>query len=447
MTEPAQLSWLDAVRVRWWLRGLDRPVVARDRAVAWLFFGSLVLYWTIGQILHQFHAHDVDNLMFGGDTSRVWGDLTRSHRQPTSGIAVSSAHPLFVFFFHPLASLFARILGGADLLAALILCHTAAALGNVFLYLILRRCQVDRALAVAATVAFAGSTAQLVFGSTTETYSFIPAATLGLLFLALHTRSVLLTSPAALLPFALNLTLLPYTLFCVPTVWLGRMRLRRWLPSVLGFWTLVLALGLGALLYQHVQYAETNFFSRAGFSAYDFYIHKPAFKDRLFELGVHFFGFAVLAGKPMVYEGDASREAGFIHNEYFTYSAVGWIAVAIWALLWLSATYGNLRSVLRSSGERRAVLALCLGWLVGSFGFFCFYGWELFLPSEYWTAFLLLWVGLGLHAFLTVHPRARRPLAILGLVGIALLAANQSRFFMLFIRNYYDGPLLMLAGP
>lgn len=447
MSAPAQLSWLDGLRLRWWLRGLDRPVVARDRAVWWIFFGSLALYWTIGQIFHQFHAHDVDNLLFGGDTSRVWSDLTRSHRQPTSGIAVSSAHPLFVVFFHPLAALLSRVLGGADLLAALLICHAAAALGNVFLYALLRRCQVERPWAIAVTVAFAGSTAQLVFGSTTETYSFIPAATLGLACLALRTRSVLLTSPVALLPFALNLTLLPYTLLCVPTVWLGRMRLRRWLPSVLGFWLLVVALGVGALLYQHVQYAETNFFNRAGFSAYDFYLHKPAFKDRLFELGAHFFGFSVLAGKPMVYEGDASREAGFIHNEYFTYSTVGWIAVAIWALLWLTASYGNLRAFLRTDGERRALLALCLGWLVGSFGFFCFYGWELFLPSEYWTAFLLLWVGLGLDGLLRIHPRVRRPLAVVGLVGLALLAANQSRFLILFIRNYYDGPLLLLAGP
>lgn len=447
MSEPARLTWLDAVRIKWWLRGIERPVVARDRAVAWLFLGSLALYWTIGQIFHQFHAHELDNLLFGGDTARVWADLTRSHRQHTSGIAVSSAHPLFIFFFHPPAALLARILAGADLLAALLICHSVAALGNVFLYLILRRCEVARGLAIATTIAFAGSTAQLVFGSTTETYTFIPAATLGLAWLALHTRSVWLASPFALLPFAINLTLLPYTLLCVPTVWFGRMRLRRWAPAVLGFWALVLVLGLGALLYQHVHYAETNFFDWGAFTAYDFYVHKPVFKERVIELGVHFFGFSVLGGKPMAHEGDAAREAGFIHNEYFTYSTVGWIAVAIWALLWLSASYGNLRGFLRSSGERRAVTVLCLGWLLGSFGLFCFYGWELFLPSEYWTAFLFLWVGLGLHALVSIHPHVRRPLAILGLIGIALLAANQGRFLMLLIRNYYDGPLFSLTRP
>jgi hypothetical protein len=256
----------------------------------------------------------------------------------------------------------------------------------------------------------------------------------------------LLASPFALLPFAINLTLLPYTLFCVPTVWLGRMRLRRWAPAALRFWFLVVLLGAGALLYQHVHYAETNFFNWGSFAAYDFYVRKPDFKARLIELGVHFFGMSVLAGRPMAYEGDANREAGFVYNEYSTYSTVGWIAVAIWALVWLSASYGNLRSVLRADGERRAVLALCLGWLVGSFGLFCFYGWELFLPSEYWTAFLLLWTGLGLHAVMTLHPRMRRPLAVVGLLGLALLAATQVRFFSLFIRNYYDGPLLMLWG-
>jgi len=433
MTEPVQLSWFDAIRIRWWLGRLDRPVVARDRAVWWLFFGSLALYWTIGQIFHQFHAHDVDNLLFGGDTSRVWADLTRSHRQPTSGIAVSSAHPLFVFFFHPVTSLLARILGGADLLAALLVCHTVAALGNVFLYLLLRRCDLARAWAIAVTLAFAMSTAQLIFGSTTETYTFIPAATLGLAWMALNTRSILLTAPVALLPFAINLTLLPYTLLCAPVLWLGRMKLRRWAPAVLGFWVAVLVFGGAALLYQHVHYAETNFFSWSRFSAYDYYIRKPVFKDRLLELGIHFFGFSVLAGKPMVYEGDASREAGFVSNEYSTYSTVGWIAVALWALVWLSATYGNLRTLFRISRERRALLTLCAGWLVGTFGLFLFYGWELFLPSEYWTAFLLLWVGLGLHALMTAHPALRRPLTIIGVVAIALLAMNQARFLMLFV--------------
>lgn len=446
MSEPARLSWIDALRVQLWLRRLDRPVVARDRARFWVFFASLALYWLVGQILHQFRAHDVDNLLFGGDISRVWSDLARSHRQPTSGIAVSSAHPLFVFFLHPVASLLSRILGGADLMASLILCHVAAALGNLFLYMLLRRGQVSRPMAVAVTVAAGLSTAQLIFGSTTETYSFIPAATLGLALLAVHTRSVLPTAAVALLPFALNLTLLPYTLFCAPVVWLGRLRFRRWLPRVLGFWLAVVVLGLAALLYQHVQYPETNFFDPGKWAGYyEGYVHKPVLKDRTVELGAHFFGFSVVGPKPHFFN-DSSRQAFFVHNEVASYSTLGWIVVGLWALLWLSATYANLRSAWRMGRERLALVVLSGGWVLGSYGFFLFYGCELFLPAEYWTVFLLLWLGQGLGALVTLHPSTRRALAGTGLLALALFAANQAHFVWTFVRNYYDGPLLLLTG-
>ncbi len=446
MSARTRLSWFDALRVQLWLHRLERPLAVRDRAAWLLFFGSLVAYWAIGQIFHQFHAHELDNLLFGGDVSRVWHDLTRSHREPTSGIAVSSAHPLFVLFFHPLTALLARVLGGADLMAALLVCHSSAALGNVFLYLLLRRSGIHPPTALATAIAFGLTTAQLIFGSTTETYSFVPAVTLGLAYLALRTSSPLLTAPAALLPFALNLTLLPYTLFSAPVVWLGRVRWRRWVPTVLGFWLLVLGLGLGALLYQHVHYADTNFFSRTAHSAYDFYLHKPELKQRVFALGMFFLAFSVVGPKPVTWD-DAARQAGFVHDRLSTYWTLGWVVVVLWASLWVAASYGNVRTLFRVPRQRRAIVVLCAGWLLGSFGFFFFYGYELFLPSEFWTPFLLLWLGLGLHALRTRYPAVRRPLTAIGVLALALLVVNQGRFLLLFVRNYYDGPLLLLSGP
>jgi hypothetical protein len=425
---------------------MERPMAARDRAPWLLFLGSFLAYWLVGQILNQFHAHDIDNLMFGGDVSRVWHDLTRSDREPTSGIAVSSAHPLFVLLFHPVATVVSRILGGSDLMAALLVCHAAAALGNTFLYLILRRCGVGRSLAIAISIALGLTTAQLMFGSTTETYSFIPAATLGLAYLAMRTDSPFATAPVALLPFALNVALLPYALLAPPVVWLGRMRLRKWSRTVLLFWFAVLILGVGALLYQHVQYAETNFFDRTAQSAYNYYIHKSDVLARMFELAMFFVAFSVVGPKPITY-GDAAHQAGFIHNRLSTYSTLGWLVALLWATVLLAASYANLRMLLRIRREHRALVLLCGGWLLGSFGFFFFYGFEMFLPCEFWTSFLLLWVGLGLHTLLVRHRSVRTPLTMIGVSMLALLVVNQAWFLLLFVRNYYDGPLLSLVMP
>jgi hypothetical protein len=449
-----EINCFDAIRVRACLWRLERPLAPRDTIPRWLFVGSFLLYLLVGQILQQFHAHDVDNYIFGADTHRAMTDLVQSHRQPSSGFAVSSAHPLFVLLLNPVAAVLARLLGGADLLAGLLLTHAAAATANVLLYVLLRRSGSPRALAAAMALVFALSTTQLLFGSIVETYSFIPVATLGLAWIATNSSSPWVTAPFALVPFGLNVTLAPYSLFCPPLLWLFRLRFGRWLRTTVAFLLGVSALAFVALLLQHYLYPDTNFFNRNAYHGYyDAYVHTPktakGFAIRMHELSENFFAFCMVAPRPVLLPGPA-RQSSFVFDKASTYSNIGWIVAIAWGIVVLAATTANVLTFRRQNARRRALLALSAGWLAGTFGLFTFYGVELMLPSEYWVAHLVLWVGLGVDVLcqwlqtrkverhLVVAPALAVCAALLVLFGLA-----QAGFVNLLVRNYYHGPLLV----
>jgi hypothetical protein len=438
---------IEAIRVRLWLRRLERPVAERDLTPVWLFVGPLALYWLVGQLFHEFQLHGINNYLFSADNDRAFRDLVLAHRQPASGYSASAAHPLYVLLLHPIGSVLSRALGRSDLMAGLLICHVAAALGNVFLYRLLRRAGAGKALATGAAVVFALSTTQVAFGSIIETYSFVAAATLGLALLALRSTSPLLIAPAALFPFALNLTLAPYSLLCAPVVWLGRLRLARWARVTLVFLVVTVALGFGALLLQHLRYPETNFFNKDAYQGYYVdYVHVPKtaewFRNRVHELVVSFAAFAVVAPRPFLIPGH-DRTTTFEWDTLSTYSPLGWVVAIAWCALLLAATFANLRWLPRATRERRALLALCAGWMAGAFGLFFVFGHLMMLHAAFWTAHLVLWVGLGLDTLVKnvrLHRHAR-PIAI---ALVVLFALGQAQFVMTLVRNYHSGPLLTL---
>jgi len=431
--------------LRW--RRLARGESAADNRARYVFAASFCCYYLIGQIIHEFDGHAAWNYFFNADPPRVTSDLTQAHRAAVS-VNTSAAHPFVVVLLNPIGAGLARMLGGANLLAALLMSHAGAALANVCIYRLLRELAVRVEVALGATIVHACATPQLVFGSIPETASF---ASLGIalsLWLTVRTQGVVRPALAHVFAYGMNGALLPHALLAAPVLWAGREPFRRWSWRCVAFWACT-ALAV-ALLFalQRRHYPGINLFAERGYLAYEGYVGPgtwPALRHRAERLLPHLFWFCVVAPVPLLTDAPdlISTFMWEQKQRIASYRGPGAVAVSLWTVLLLGAC-ANLRPWGALPPAHRSFVVLTAGWYVGVCALFSVFGDDLLLYSFLWTSHLVVFVALGVEraADRVARDGSRgipRRWRCAGRLLLLVLVANQLDFVRRLV-GHYLGP-------
>jgi hypothetical protein len=357
------------------------------------------------------------------------------------------AHPLFALITNVPTAILSRALGRSEQTAALFLCHAAAAAAVVSFYHILRELNADRWVSLCAACSYMVSASHLICGSIIETYPFASAALMLGIWWTLRSRSLWQIAVVQTLAFGTHILLVAHSLFAAPVLWWTRMGFRRWLGRALTFWALLAAVAAGGFALRSSLYSDTRETARGQYARFMTYERVPhqfqELRSTASHLLAHLVLFNIVAPKPS-YSGPPLRMTTFMWNEgqkFPAYTATGWVAATAWALLLFSAAFCNLRQRTDRCSASRGLLLLCSGWIAAVACVFMTFGDDYLLYSALWNGHVLLWVWVGVSAWVA---RVQRPWA--SRIGISafllVLLGNNAEMVYRMLRNYNPGQLI-----
>jgi hypothetical protein len=431
---------IDTVRVRRFLR----PLRQRDRIPAVLFATGFIIYYSIGHLIGRFDGFDgfrYFNLFFNADPPRVVLDVANAgHSLPT--IAASAAHPLLVILTNPLGGILARICD-SSVQATLLMCHVAAALAVVYLYLLLRELSVQAWLATAGALGYVLSTTSLILGSIPETASFASFAIAAALWLSVRARGLVRLAAANVAMFGFNAALLPHALLATPVLWVGSFAPRRWFTRVAALWLLSAALCVSLYLLQRHLHPSINMFHPWGYQVYDNFVAAPqTAADLAYRwacVGRHFFAFSMVAAEPFVTEPPQWTTTFMWHARQAIASYRHWlgiVTVGLWLVLVSAAAGAHVWHWGSMSARQRAMVVLVVTWMLGAAGFFTFFGDDLLLFSFFWMLHLTVFVTLGLSVWIARAGVSEGLPKIAAGVFLIALAIHQGTFVAQMLHYY-----------
>lgn len=405
-------------------------------AVALAFSAILVrVYYTNNLMFQSNEAFFRFNVIFGSDIPRVIDDLTNiwaNHYR-------SKVHPLFVYFFLPLGSRMTESLGAAPIAAALMTAVVGGLCNFLFyLYARLLHCSIVESLLL--TVAFAFSTAQLVWSSVSETFVFGSAT---LLVIHLVTVYIMERKKLKPLPTAIALIALPISgigaLAVTTTNYLqavvcfasaivtvvGRMK-KRQTHIRIGLAGLGIAACIAISLFLSIRLADRQkelypstiqFYKSEAYNEESRYttwdnLKQPIQTSRT--LALNFGLYSIIPPLPSVLpasEPPDTLSIVFVDDSWKTYDKVAVAGLVCWVLL---ALHGIGRGLV--ARERRPMLVLIVSCLVINVGIHSVYGTtECFMYSPHLAFLTFALVALGLGELSRGGSRSHRALSIISL--------------------------------
>jgi hypothetical protein len=424
------------------ISSLERPPRQREVIPHLLFVAAFAGYYWVSSAIALRNGFKKFNVFFNADCPRVIADILRGHvRVPSKNVA--TAHPLFALFANPPSIVLEAMLpAGSGNLPARLLCNAAAAGAAALAYRVFRRLDAPRALAVAGAAVYGLSCSEIVLGSIVETFPFVSLTLVASVLIALRTTKPMPNALGQVAAFGMNVSVLPHTLFCAPVLWFPRMRFFAWAKKTSAFLCAVVFITLALAKTQETLYPGTGYFFQKDEEATHEYRRfyavprtKDAFLERAHWLVPHFFGFSVVAPRPLLTRPD--RFTTFMwekKGELAEYDVFGSLTAFVWCAAVAVATASNARTLVRGTPIERSRVALFAGWLLGTFGLFTAFGDDLLLYSPLWTFHLVAWVVLGLAS---LKSRIGRPwLRYPAFVFVAALAANNAVFVYRMLQPY-----------